>query len=50
MCNSGTCPYEVYGGPDVGDCGKRPGQICPESYETEEECEDARKEAENAKY
>ena len=47
MCYSGVCPYEIYGGPDVGDCGKRPNQVCPQSFESDEEWEEARQKAQD---
>ena len=43
MCYSGNCPWELWS----GDCGKRPNQVCPEMYETDEDYEIARQAAED---
>ena len=37
MCFSNKCPYERRS----GECGKRAWQVCPESFETQEEAKEA---------
>ena len=41
MCFSGICPYEKWS----GECGKKPSQVCPMAFETEEEFEYAKQAA-----
>ena len=43
MCYSANCPYELWS----GECGRRRNQVCPESYESEEEYEQARQKAQD---
>jgi len=45
MCYSGTCPHERWS----GECGRRKGQLCPESFETDQEYWDALEEVESEK-
>jgi hypothetical protein len=39
MCNSGTCPHEISGGRNWGDCGKKSWQKCPDDMTEEERWE-----------
>ena len=43
ICNSGNCQHEL----GSGKCGKRRDDVCPESFETDEEYEAARQDAED---
>ena len=43
MCYSGNCAHEL----GSGKCGKRRDDVCPESFESEEDYETARQAAED---
>ncbi len=37
MCYSGACPHELWS----GECGRKKGDLCPESFETPIDYEEA---------
>ena len=41
MCYSNNCQYEIYGGPDWGECHRPSGRPCPDMVE--EVVDDSRK-------
>jgi len=43
MCFSGSCKFEKWS----GECGKKAKDVCPESFETDEEAEAAAEEYED---
>lgn len=40
MCYGSGCPYEIWGGEHAGECGKRRGEVCPDTIEEEIEDDD----------
>ena len=38
--NGQTCPFEIMGGPNWGECGMKRGDVCPETLDDEGEEDD----------
>lgn len=40
VINGGGCPFEIRGGEFAGECGKKRGDVCPETLDDEGEEDD----------